>query len=783
MSGAAGPAGEASEEGARRDVTGTGSLDLDRLEARGRWLRRGALLLVVGAVLAGGVLAWHFWFGGGGEESRQTETVAVSRGTIRATIATSGTAEAADETELRFASVGRVDQILVTLGQEVKSGDPLATLESGDLKDRLATAQANLAVANIRLRQLLKGADEADLLTADQAVASAQAAVSKAQNDLDELQKGASEAELAAAEQTVASAQSTLDAAQAKLTTLVQTPSTAQMASAQSAVASAEAARTKAQRDLDELLQGASDADLATAEGAVASAQSTLDAARAKLAQLQASPSNADLAAAQAAVAVAETNVNTAENLVMSAGAALDSAQAVLRAAGAAYCGTATSAESSLCSGGALSCPLPISQSSIDDLLDDQSDHPEDAGLISTLVQANSAYIAAINAVANAGASLESAQAGLTSAQAKLDSLGDIPTAEDTQAAQAAVTAAEESLTAANARLSELQAAADPAVVQAARDALASAEASLDSAQAHVGELTPALQDVTAAQSAVGAAKESLQAAQARLQELQEGPDAAAVQVAEDGVTSANANLNAALAKRDKLVEGADPDDVDLQAEQVRLAGIAVDQAQRALDEATLKAPYDGTVASIDIQVGDLVSSQLPAITLLTPGALKVHLAVGETDFPSLRVGMVGLMIFDALQNRPFPVVITHIGLGPNVEQGIVTYVVEAALLGIGEGPADRPAPGMNGSAVLVTDQHQNVLVVPNRAIRRRGDEVVVDVMVNGKSEVRAVQTGLSDTDNTEVVSGLEEGDLLVLPATGTAGQATEQETLPGGIR
>jgi macrolide-specific efflux system membrane fusion protein len=89
----------------------------------------------------------------------------------------------------------------------------------------------------------------------------------------------------------------------------------------------------------------------------------------------------------------------------------------------------------------------------------------------------------------------------------------------------------------------------------------------------------------------------------------------------------------------------------------------------------------------------------------------------------------------------------------------------------------------MNGSAILVTEQHQNVLVVPNRATRRRGDEVVVDVMVNGKPEVRAIQTGLSDTDNTEVVSGLEEGDLLALPATTTAGQATQQENLPGGVR
>jgi HlyD family secretion protein len=755
-------------------------MDLDRLDARGRWFRRGVLLLILAAALASGILLWHFWFGSNGQESRQFETIPVSRGIIRATIATSGTAEAMDETQLRFATVGRVNKILVVLGQEVKSGDPLAALESDDLRDHLSSAQANLATARIRLRQLLKGADEADLLAADQGVATAQAAVSKGQDDLDELLNGASEAELAAAEQAVASAQSALDAAQAKLTTLVQTPSPAQMASAQAAVASAQAARTKAQRDLDALLEGPSEADLATAEQAIASAQSTLDAAEAKLAQLQDSPSDADLAAAQAAVTVAETNVSTAENLVESARAGLDSAEAVLRAAGTAYCNAidAASLSDPLCP----SFPIPVDQASIDRLLGDLSSPPINAALISAVVQANSAYISARNAVDNAQGSLESANAGLASAQARLNDLGDIPTSEDVQAAQAAVTAAEESLQAAQARLAELQAAADPAAVQTARDAVASAEASLRSAQAQLDGLAPSPEDLTAAQSAVDSAKESVQAAEKRLQELQKGADADAVQAAEDAVSSAEASLNAAMAKLDKLLEGADPDDVDLQVQQVRLAEIAVDEAQRAVDEATLKAPYDGSVSSIDIQIGDFVSSQLPAITLLTPGALKVDLAVGETDLPSLRVGMVGVMIFDALQDHPFPVVITRMGLGPKVEQGVVTYAVEGALSGLGEGPADRPAPGMNGSAILVTEQHQDVLVVPNRAIRRRGDQVVVDVMVDGKVETRTIQTGLSDTDNTEVVSGLAEGDLLALPSTTAAGQQKTPEALPGGI-
>jgi macrolide-specific efflux system membrane fusion protein len=140
-------------------------------------------------------------------------------------------------------------------------------------------------------------------------------------------------------------------------------------------------------------------------------------------------------------------------------------------------------------------------------------------------------------------------------------------------------------------------------------------------------------------------------------------------------------------------------------------------------------------------------------------------------------------MLFDALQSKPFPVVITALGQTPEVEQGIVTYLVEAALIGVGEDAASRPVPGMNGSAILVTEERKDVLAVPNTAIRRRGDEVVVEVMVDGKSEIRTVETGLSDTDNSEVISGLQEGDQVVVPGTGQASEEGEQEALPEGIR
>lgn len=722
--------------------------DLDRLGTRGRWFRRGVLLLILGGALAGALFVWRVWLGGGGEETPDLQTVTVGRATIRSTIAASGTAEAVDETQLSFAAAGRVSEILVTLGQDVKADQALATLKTDELENRLATAETNLTLARIRLRQLLKGADEAEFMAADEAVASAFAALSKAERDYNALLEGPSDAELAAAEQNVASAEANLASAEAKLDALVQSPSPSELASAQAGVDSAE--------------QG------------VASAQSSLESAKGNLAQLQDSPSDADLAAAEAAVTSAEAKVTSAENQVENAETDLEAQDADLRSAGDAYC----DAISDLGLSDSL-CPfsqVPLSDASVDRLTDDLDDPASDeyvdetcpddnppilcatlGDMILGLLSANSTYVAAENAVEDAELNLEVAEANLASAQASLDELGDVPTAEDLAAAEAAVTAAEEG-------------------VQAAEDNLRSAEARVD-------DLAPSREDLDAARAAVDSAEESVESAEAALQELQEEPDTYDVQVAADAVWSAEANVNTAIARRNETLRGADADDVDMQRQQVRLAEISVDEARKALDDATLRATYDGTIGAIDIEVGDLVSSQTPAVALLTPGALMVRLTVGETDLPSIRAGMVGLMLFDALQARPFPVVITAIGLEPREEQGIVTYAVEGALAGIGEDVADRPVPGMNGSAVLVTEERKDVLVVPSRAIRRRGDEVVVEMMVDGKAEIRAIETGLADTDNTEVVSGLEEGDLVVVPGTARAEEEGDSEPLPEGIR
>jgi HlyD family secretion protein len=118
----------------------------------------------------------------------------------------------------------------------------------------------------------------------------------------------------------------------------------------------------------------------------------------------------------------------------------------------------------------------------------------------------------------------------------------------------------------------------------------------------------------------------------------------------------------------------------------------------------------------------------------------------------------------------------------------VTTYEVKAAVQ-IAPGAA-RPAPGMNARGQIGTASKPNILVIPPRAIRRRGTEQVVDVRRNGVVEEQVVTTGVSDNNQVEVLTGLNEGDVIVVPVVGNAGGGdgaaggpTPVPTLPGGIR
>ncbi|UCH86667.1 MAG: biotin/lipoyl-binding protein, partial [Dehalococcoidia bacterium] len=118
---------------------------------RPRWL---VLLAALIAVVVGGFLVYYFWLADDGSDEEGFTTYTVTTTTMRFTVSTSGEAQAVRETVTSFGIPGRVSSVEVELGDEVKTDEQLASLETDTLENQLATAEANLLSARIRLQQI-----------------------------------------------------------------------------------------------------------------------------------------------------------------------------------------------------------------------------------------------------------------------------------------------------------------------------------------------------------------------------------------------------------------------------------------------------------------------------------------------------------------------------------------------------------------------------------------------------------------------------------------------------
>lgn len=411
-----------------------------------------------------------------------------------------------------------------------------------------------------------------------------------------------------------------------------------------------------------------------------------------------------------------------------------------------------------------------------------------------------------------------SAQAALTSAQAKLHELkaGSLPS--DLASAQADVDKAQATLATATDNLANLQRPPDPLAIQSAQlavqqsqDALWSAQSSrdgtcapqnprylCDAANATVAADQVALQqaqvklsqiqeppkpeDLAADKAAISSAQTQVASAKVKLAQLKAGPVSDDVIQAEAAVTQAQQALDlkkqpysdsdiaqqrqaVAQAKAELALRQAPYTTSDLEAAKaaVSQSRAQLELTQYNLDSAVLKAPFDGIVSAVNADVGELASSTGGGaiVSLVDPNDLRLDVSVDETDIANVEVGRDANVTFDALPAKTFPGKVVSIAPSASVQQGVATYLVSISLKN-----AAGVKPGMTGNADIIYANHDKVLLVPNRAVRTEGNRRVVTVLDGTKLVPHPVTVGLSDDQNSEILSGLKQGDQVVIPVT-----------------
>ena len=266
-------------------------------------------------------------------------------------------------------------------------------------------------------------------------------------------------------------------------------------------------------------------------------------------------------------------------------------------------------------------------------------------------------------------------------------------------------------------------------------------------------------QAITILDAQIGETSFNLEIARQQLSQLQNsnGPQ----------LSAAAARANAAAAELERVRAGATDT-------QIRNAEVSVEQALTDLNQAaqelakyTLNAPFDGVVARVDVEIGSLISPGLSVLQLVDTDPLRVTVDVDEIDIRRISEAMPALVTIDALANVELPAAIDRIALvGANAD-GIITYPVEVALTATDP----RVRPGMTSEAEVIVDSRDDVLVVPNQFVRleRRLNRAYVNlIQPDGALKEVEIELGLQGAQSSEVVSGLQAGDVI---AASTSGQ------------
>jgi len=287
-------------------------------------------------------------------------------------------------------------------------------------------------------------------------------------------------------------------------------------------------------------------------------------------------------------------------------------------------------------------------------------------------------------------------------------------------------------------------------------------------------------------------------------------------------VKDAKRNLNRSLSLFERNLLSEAERDAAVTAYEAALATqkqaeAALERAKTNLRYSTIRSPIDGVVISRNVDVGQTVAASLQAPTLFTIAndlrKMKVETNIDEADIGKIREGQKATFTVDAYPDQPFRGVVTQIRLAPIIQQNVVTYNVVISV----DNPELKLMPGMTANVSILVDRRENVLKIPNAALRFRPSSAQAEArpperrtfappggegrassrsmraesgMGNasratiwilgpeGKPKPVQIQTGITDGSFTEVAAGdLREGQQVIV---GTAVAPITQLGVPG---
>lgn len=198
-----------------------------------------------------------------------------------------------------------------------------------------------------------------------------------------------------------------------------------------------------------------------------------------------------------------------------------------------------------------------------------------------------------------------------------------------------------------------------------------------------------------------------------------------------------------------------------------------------------IAAPISGTVVGLSLQVGQVIpngnsstvsSVKIAAIKTLSNPTISVNLS--EVDAPQVKTGNKVTLVFDALPDKTYVGRVISVDTTGAISSGVTTYPAVITI----EQAGSEILPNMSVTANIITKTKDNVLLVSSAAVQNQGGQSIVRILKNGKINDVTVEVGDSSDTQIEIVSGISEGDEVVV---GVVAQQRSQtgSASPFGLR
>ncbi|CAG0936388.1 Leukotoxin export protein LtxD [Thermoflexales bacterium] len=256
-------------------------------------------------------------------------------------------------------------------------------------------------------------------------------------------------------------------------------------------------------------------------------------------------------------------------------------------------------------------------------------------------------------------------------------------------------------------------------------------------------------------QSQLAQATMAAQIAELQYQNVKRGGNTAQLAGARAQLVQAQAQLQRLLGN--DLTRG-------LAEAQLKQAELNLEAARQRLTDAVLTSPIDGTVAQLNVKVGEQVgvSGLRSAAVVSDLSSFHIDIGIDENSIGVLQEQQPVVITIDALPDETLTGRVDYIAPTASDNAGVVTYKVIISL-----DETNQPVRGgMSANADVITEVRDNVLIVPNWTIRidRQTGKAYVYTQRGDKVEEIEIVTGLRNANESEVTAGLNEGDVLVVP-------------------